>query len=358
MSSVNSPFLSIPGPDTLSVGASRKHASEGRMGYDVVAFGETMLRLGPSGGERLEQARHLDVHVAGTESNTLSCLARLGLSCAWLSALPDNPPGRLVARTLAAHGVETRHVVWGEASGRVGLYWVEQADPPLGTRVVYDRAGSALALLQPEQLNLAALEGARLLHLTGVTPALGAGPREAWWRLLKRARDLGVPVSLDINYRAKLWSLEQAAQGLEDACRMANILICTREDATALWGIEGQPKRLLDALAGRFGEDKTLVVTLGGEGSAELHGGTYAEASAYAAEGSHRFGSGDAFGAGYLYAQLGGEHYTRAHAERPVTPLQFGNAVAALKRSIAGDIAVVTAEEVLGVLRGGGTPFR
>ncbi len=328
------------------------------MGYDVVAFGETMLRLGPSGGDRLEQARHLDVHVAGTESNTLSCLARLGLSCAWLSALPDNPLGRLVSRTLDAHGVETRHVAWGEASGRVGLYWVEQADPPLGTRVVYDRAGSVLALIEPDQLDLAALEGARLLHLTGITPGLGAGPREAWWRLLRRARELGVPISLDVNYRAKLWSPEQAAHALEGACRMADILICTREDAMALWGVEHRPEGLLEALAQRFGKNKQFVVTLGSEGSAELRGGTYAGAAAYPAEGTHRFGSGDAFAAGYLYAQLGGEHYTRAHAELAVTPLQFGNALAALKRSIAGDIAVVTAEEVLTVVRGGATRFR
>ncbi len=328
------------------------------MGYDVIAFGETMLRLGPSGGERLEQARRLDVHVAGTESNTLSCLTRLGLSCAWLSALPDNPLGRLVSRTLAGHGVETRHVAWGEASGRVGLYWVEQADPPLGTRVVYDRAGSALSLLRPEQLDLAALEGARVLHLTGITPALGAGPRDAWWRLLRRARALGVPISLDVNYRAKLWSPAAAARDLEEAFRMADVFFCTREDAAALWGIEDRPEGLLAALAERFGRNKTLVVTLGAEGSAELRGGIFSQAAAYPSEGTHRFGSGDAFAAGYLYAHLGGEHYARVREELAVTPLQLGNAVAALKRGIAGDIAVVTADEVLAVVRGGAARFR
>jgi len=328
------------------------------MGYDVVAFGETMIRLGPSGGERLEQARHLDVYVAGSESNTLACMARLGLSCAWLSALPDNAPGRLVARTLAGHGVETRHVAWAEASGRVGLYWVEQADAPLGTRVVYDRAGSALALLQAEDLDLVPLDGARLLHLTGITPALGAGPRDAWWRLLRRARALGVPISLDVNYRAKLWSVEDAERGLAEACRMADVLFCTQEDATALWGIDDQPEGLIEALADRFGASKTLVVTLGAAGSAELREGTFSQAAAYPSEGTHRFGSGDAFAAGYLYAHLAGDHYARIREEQGVTPLQFGNAVAALKRSIAGDIAVVRAEEVLAVVRGGAARFR
>ncbi|MDQ3327490.1 MAG: sugar kinase [Chloroflexota bacterium] len=323
-----------------------------------MAFGETMLRLGPAGGDRLEQARRLDVHVAGSESNTLACLARLGLSCAWLSALPDNAPGQLVARTLAGHGVETRHVAWAEASGRVGLYWVEQADPPLGTQVVYDRAGSALSLLQADDLDLVPLDGARLLHLTGITPALGAGPREAWWRLLRRARTLGIPVSLDMNYRAKLWSTAAAARELDEAGRMADLLFCTQEDATALWGSSGSPEELLRALAGRFGAEQTLVVTLGAAGSAELRAGTYTPAAAYPSDGSHRFGSGDAFAAGYLYAHLAGEHFARAQGELGATPLQFGNAVAALKRSIAGDIAVVNAEEVLAVMRGEAARFR
>ncbi len=123
-------------------------------------------------------------------------------------------------------------------------------------------------------------------------------------------------------------------------------------------GCRGAARGLLEALAERFGRDKTLVVTLGAEGSAELRGGIFSQAAAYPSEGTHRFGSGDAFAAGYLYAHLGGEHYARVRAELAVTPLQFGNAVAALKRGIAGDIAVVTADEVLAVLRGGAARFR
>ncbi len=330
------------------------------MGYDVVSFGETMLRLSPARATRLEEARDLQVYAAGTESNVLACLSRLGLSCAWLSALPANPPGRLVARELQGHGIDLSHVVWDDPRGRVGLYWVEESPPPLGTQVQYDRAGSSVATLSPDQLDLSVLDGAHILHLTGITPALSSQCRAVFERLLAHAEQTGVSVSFDVNYRAKLWSPHEAARQLEAACRAADLVFCTRADAEELWGWAGSPGDVLRRMQEGFsqsGKEQTFVLTLGAEGAVQLQGGELSHAPAYTTSGTARFGSGDAFAAGYLYAYLRGAGVAEAGVGS-VGELAFGNALAALKRCIEGDIAVVTLEEVLAVLRGGETRFR
>ncbi len=321
------------------------------MPYDVVSFGETMLRLSPAPGVRLEQATVLHSYVAGTESNTLACLSRLGMRCAWLSALPDSPQGRRIVAELRGHGVDVSHVVRGGSWSRLGIFYAENCPDPVGTTVYYDRARSACAELDPASIDLSVLAGARLLHLTGVTPALGQGARRTFERLLHSALERGVPVSFDLNYRAKLWSAREAALALEEACGASSLLFSTREDAAELWGLAGAPEEVLRQMAARFG-DKTIVLTLGADGAAQLRGGKVSFAPSYPSSGNVRFGSGDAFAAGYLYAYLGGEGYVRAARELGIGELHFGNALAALKRGIEGDIAVVTAEEVLAVLRG------
>lgn len=330
--------------------------------FDVASFGETMLRLSTARGERLERAGSFETFVAGSESNTLACLARLGLRCAWSSALPPNPLGRRIAAELRGYGVDVGYVVW--SGSRVGLYYTEEAPPPLGVRTHYDRAGSACAEIEPAALDLAMVDRARLLHLTGITLAIGAGARRAFERLLVRAVETQTPISFDVNYRAKLWSPESAAEGVESACRSASLLFCTSQDAAELWGLTGDSEHVLRSLATRFGaadddEDaRTYVLTLGAAGSARLHNGVYEAAPVVPTEGDARFGSGDAFSAGYICAHLEGELYVRAREEFRTTPLQFGNALAALKRCIPGDIASVAPDEVLEVLRGGVARFR
>lgn len=326
--------------------------------YDVVGFGETMLRLGPPDGGRLEDSRILDSHVAGAESNVLACASRLGLRCGWVSALPDNPLGKRVAGELRRHGVDTRRVVWAGSAARLGVFYAEEAPQPVGTRVYYDRAGSAISLLEPEAVDLSVCDATRVLHLSGITPALGPGARGAFSRLLERATKAGVDVSFDVNYRAKLWGAQEAARGIEEACRSASLIFCSQGDAAVLWGFVGGPESVLRRMEERFGSGKTMVLTLGGEGAAELREGRYDEAPPVPTEGRERFGSGDAFAAGYLYALLEGSGYVRAREEFGVNRLRFGNAVSALKRCIPGDIATVTLDEVMSVLRGKEVRFR
>jgi 2-dehydro-3-deoxygluconokinase len=327
--------------------------------YDVLGFGETMLRFSPPAGGRIEDARTFESYVAGTESNTLAGASRLGLRCAWISALPENALGRRVVGELRRHGVDTRGVVWATDPARLGVFYAEEAPAPVGTRVHYDRAGSAISVLDSDAVDLTIIEAARVLHLTGITPALGPGAREVFQRLLQKARDTEVEVSFDVNYRAKLWEAPEAAAGIEEACRAASLLLCSRDDAATLWGFTGDAESVLRQVEERFGAGKTIVMTLGSEGAAELRGGEYGEAPTFPSEGKVRFGSGDAFAAGYLCGYLEGPGYKQVRQREPgATPLLFGNAVAALKRCIAGDIATITPEEVLGVLQRDERRFR
>ena len=330
------------------------------MSIAVISFGETMLRLTAPNHMRLETTPHLQVYVGGTESNTLACLARLGLQVSWMSALPATPLGRHITTELHRHGVSIDHVVWTE-QGRLGIFYAEEVAQPLGLQVHYDRANSACALVNPESVNYAAIDDAQLLHLTGITPGLGMGARTVFQRLLERARNRQIPLSFDVNYRAKLWSASEAAQEIEEACKQAEILFCARADATELWGMNGTPAEILQQMASRFGADqptKHLVLTLGSDGSAQLVNGEYQHEPVIPAESAQRFGSGDAFSAGYLYAYLQGPLYQEVQQRYSTTPLTFGNALAALKRCIAGDIAIISPDDVRLILQNEQRRFR
>jgi 2-dehydro-3-deoxygluconokinase len=334
------------------------------MPVDIVSFGETMFRLNALDGSRLEDVDRLQAYVAGTESNTLAALARLGLNVTWMSALPANPLGRRVEGELRLHGVDTSHVVWMKGA-RLGIFYSEEAASPLGVQVHYDRANSACALIDPLAVDYAVVDTARMLHLTGITPALSTLARQVFRRFLQRARDAGVPLSFDVNYRARLWSPEDAALHIEEACRQARLLFCTQADAAELWGMTGSAEEVLRQMAERFsdGSDesarKIFVLTLGKDGAAQLQGDSYTTAPVFPLEGTARFGSGDAFAAGYLYAYLDGPLYREIGMVRSVGALVFGNALAALKRCIAGDIAVIGPDDVRALLLGdGGGRFR
>jgi len=327
---------------------------EKAMLFDVVSFGETMLRFTPSAGERLEDTPTLRIYVAGSESNTLACLARLGLKTSWLSALPQNPLGKHVETELRRHGVNTDAIVWENGKTRLGIFYAEELPDPLGVQVYYDRADSACSSMDIERIGFSHVENARMLHLTGITPALSSNAHAVFTRLLTIAHDKRIPLSFDVNYRAKLWSATEAATGIERACLQADILFCTRDDAADIWGFVGQPEAVLRQIAQKFGAkhaSKTFVLTLGSEGAAQLRDDIYSTAPAFSTSGTARFGSGDAFAAGYLFAYLEGSLYHELHDKYNISQLAFGNALAALKRCFPGDIAIVTPNEVAALLQ-------
>ncbi len=310
--------------------------------WDVASFGETMIRLAVPVGERLETTTRLDVGIGGAEANVLVALARLGRRTAWASVLPRNPLGERIARELAWHGVDTSLVQWVE-HGRVGVYFLDTGIPPRPTMVLYDRAGSAIAAVDPEVFPVEWTAETRWLHLTGITPALSEGCQQLAWKLLLRARALGVPVSFDVNYRSRLWGREEAAQALAPFCAQATVLFCGEGDARTLWGFDGAPEQIVAGLAERFGAAVT-VVTLGDGGAIALtRDGNLVKIGALPATVIDRVGAGDAFAAGFLHGYVDDGDLERA--------MRYGTALAALKLTVRGDLALVTAAELEAALR-------
>ena len=314
------------------------------MSHDLVTLGEAMLRLWVPQGERVETAPSYRVTVAGAEANVAMAAARLGLSSAWLSRLPDNPLGRRAAREIAAHGVDVSGVAW-DPDGRMGTYFVELSAPPRPISVVYDRAGSAAAAMTPDDVAWGVVEAARCVQISGITPALSTSARETAEAFVTRARRSGVPVVVDVNHRARLWPAAEAGPVVAGLCEGATLVIATAEDCRDLFDITGTPTEAATALAGVVGARWT-VVTAGSEGAA-WHGpdGAGAAPGHDGAGELDRIGAGDAFCAGAAWGLLSGD---------VPTGVRRGLAMAALKMGILGDQLVVSPSEIEALLDEGG----
>jgi 2-dehydro-3-deoxygluconokinase len=308
--------------------------------FDLVGIGEVLLRLSIPSRARLETARQLDVQLGGAEANVMAAAARLGLRTAWISAVPDNAWGLRVRRELGGHGVDCRHVVT-KAGARMGLYFVEHGAPPRPTRVLYDRRDSAFARLAPDELDWEPVRQARLVHLTGITPALGDSPRAIVERALREAPAL----SFDVNYRATLWSPAEARAFVSAVLPAVRYLFLGQAEARAIFELTGPPAQTVEALA-RMAPRATISLLRGEEGSVTLDGGRlYEPRTRRTVEVVDPIGAGDAWVAGFLWASLGGRSVQEA--------VDAGTAVAALKCSMWGDIAIIDRTDVEDFLGGG-----
>jgi 2-dehydro-3-deoxygluconokinase len=307
----------------------------------VVGIGETLIRLAPDGGDTLETAPTLTVHVGGAESNVCAALARLGIPTAWISRLPSNALGRRVAATIRGLGVNVDGVLWAPG-GCVALMLVEPGGGPRASEVVYYRRDSAFAAIDPDAVRWDLLDDARVVHLTGITPALGPNAAQLVRRAIAEARDRRIRVSFDVNYRAKLWEPAAAREAIEPLLRGVDIAILNDRDAAAVFDERGEPAAVAKRLRARF-ECGVLVLTLGGSGALAVDtDGTHRE-PAHPTEIIDRIGRGDAFAAGFLYGCLAG-----GTAEG----LRYGAAMAALKQTYRGDVCLATLEDVQAALRG------
>src|SRR5439155_10770837 len=178
--------------------------------HDLVTLGEVLLRLAAPSPARFETAQTLDVQIGGAEANVAGACARLGLRTAWISAVPANPWGDRVLRELSAHGIDCSHVQRVDGA-RLGVYFLEYGVPPRPTRVLYDRRGSAFAELTTADVDWEPVRHARLVHMSGVTPALGEASRA----LVRRAIAEAPAASFDVNYRASLWSRAEAREFID-----------------------------------------------------------------------------------------------------------------------------------------------
>jgi 2-dehydro-3-deoxygluconokinase len=308
--------------------------------HDLVTLGEVLLRLAIPSPTRFETARQLDLQFGGAEANVAAACARLGLRTAWISALPANPWGERIRRELTGHGVYCGQVRMTEGA-RVGVYFLEYGVPPRPVRVLYDRRDSAFARLTVAQVDWEPVRSARMVHLTGITPALGQTPRA----LVERALGEATTVSFDVNYRATLWSPAEARAFLEPVLTRVRYLFIGQGEAQTLFGFAGSPEETLGGLA-RLAPKATISLQRGEEGSTVLDGGRLVRPSRRPiVQMVDPIGAGDAYAAGFLWATLRGRDLQEA--------VDAGTAVAALKCSTWGDIALVSPQDVADVLTGG-----
>jgi len=322
--------------------------------YDVVTFGEAMVRLSPPNFQRLEQARSLDLNVGGAELNVAVGVTRLGMKSAWASKLPKNSLGYLIRNRVQEAGVDCSHIVWSDR-GRAGLYFVEFGSSPRASSVHYDRAYSAISMIQPGEIDWARVfSGSRHFHMSGITPALSASASEATVEAMKAAKREGLTVSYDLNYRKKLWTPADAKRIQEPMMANVDILITTEEDTNVVFGIkEKNYETAAEKLAQTF-KFKIVAITLREDLSVWRNNWTaiaYQDGKIfrdrkYEVEIVDRVGAGDAFTAGLLYGWL-----KLNNVEKGV---QYGNAFAALKHTIPGDFNWCTLEEVEAQLKGAG----
>lgn len=329
---------------------------------DLVTFGEAMVRLTPPAFQRLEQAHGFDAYVGGGELNVAVAAARLGVGSRWVSRVPENALGHMIANRAREQGVDVR-VEW-TADDRAGLYFAELGAAPRPSSVLYDRAGSAMSRITPGSVDWPSVfDGARWFHVSGITPALSESAAKVTAESLVAAKKAGLTVSYDLNYRSKLWSAERARAVQEPLMRHVDVLMTTEEDTRVVFGIGAEAKdsyervdaesyeQVARTLENRFDLRAVAItvrenprVLLNTWSAIVVAGGAVHRAPRYEVEVVDRIGAGDAFSAGLIVSRLENREWDEA--------VRFATAASALKHSIPGDFCLVTRGEVEQLLRG------
>lgn len=329
----------------------------------VVGFGELLLRLGTRQFQRFSQAREFEAYYTGAEANTCVSLANYGMEAYVVSKVPANDMGQACINFLKGHGLNTEYILRG--GDRLGLFYLETGASQRSSKVIYDRANSAITTLKKGEIAWKTiLQGKDWLHFSGTAPALGPNMPEVVEEACRVAKELGVTVSCDLNYRKKLWSPDKAQRVMTGLMAYVDVLICNEEDAEMVFGIEAEGvdvrsghlevekyQEVARQLHQRFG-CKYIAITLRESLSATINnwsGVLYDGAQLYRSRSYNmyvvdRVGGGDSFGGGLIYGLLTG------------MPLQdvveFAAAASCLKHSIPGDFNLVSVEEVQALMAG------
>lgn len=332
----------------------------------VVCFGEIMGRLSPVGYKRFVQADCFEVVYGGGEANVAVSLANFGQAAAFVTRLPQNDIGEAALRTLRAHGVDVSGVARG--GDRLGLYYCEKGASQRPSKVIYDRKNSAIATATQADFDWKTLfSGADWFHFTGITPALSEGCAALCLSACRTAKEMGLTVSCDLNFRKNLWSREKAGEVMGALMPMVDLVIANEEDCEKVFGIRAadtditggklSPEGYVSvakALVKKFGV-KAVAITLRTSLSASdnrwagmlFHNDKAVFSREYALHIVDRVGGGDSFGAGLIYALRNGYEDERA--------INFAVAASALKHSIEGDMNEVSVAEVETLCAGDGS---
>ncbi len=337
----------------------------------VVTFGEIMLRLAPEGFLRFSQADSFDVVYGGGESNVAVSLANYGVPVDFVTRLPKNDIGQCAMMEMRKRGVNVNNIIWG--GDRLGIYFLETGAVSRGSKVVYDRAHSSMSEIQPGMVDWKKVfEGVSWFHWTGITPAISQSSADACLEAVKAASDMGITISTDLNYRAKLWKFCDAAKREEIMTELTahcDIVLGNEEDAEMHFGIKPEGLdvtkhghdvkaeaflSVCQQMMAKFPKAKKVITTLRGSISAShnswagvLYDGTkmYESRQYQITDIVDRVGGGDSFMGGLIYGLL---HYP----EDDQNALDFAVAASCLKHTIKGDANLATLEEVQKLMGG------
>jgi 2-dehydro-3-deoxygluconokinase len=331
------------------------------MSKKVVTFGEIMMRLSPPGFLRFGQARSFDVIYGGGEANVAASVANYGIPVDYVTRLPDNDLGEACIQFLRQYGIGTDKIVRG--GDRLGIYFLEMGAVQRGSKVVYDRANSALATIERGMIDWKrTLTDADWFHWTGITPAISAGAAEVCLEAVQTAKEMGLTVSCDLNYRKKLWKWgKNPGEVMPELVGYSDVAIGNEEDAEKVFGIKAPDtdvtagkveadkyRYVCEELARRFSNLKTIAITLRGSISASHNtwsGVLWDETAFYSGPTYNithivdRVGGGDSFMGGLIYG-------LRTFGDDRQRALNFAIGASCLKHSIFGDFNMATVAEV------------
>ena len=332
----------------------------------VITFGEIMLRLAPEGYYRFLQADKYGATYGGGEANVAVSLAGFGIDCAFVTKLPNNDIAEGAVRALRAAGVDTSLITRG--GDRIGIYFLEKGASQRPSKVIYDRAHSAIAEAVPADFDWQKIfDGADWFHVTGITPALSDNAAEITLAAAAAAKKAGLKVSCDLNYRKKLWSREKARQVMTELMKYVDIVIANEEDASDVFGItapgdvtKGEVSgkgyvAVAKELISRFGLEYAAITLRGSISASDNRWSAVLvskDSEVYAAKEYvvhivDRVGGGDSFGAGLIYGLN--------KFDDPQQAVEFATAASCLKQTIEGDFNMVTVDEVTRLAAGDGS---
>jgi 2-dehydro-3-deoxygluconokinase len=327
----------------------------------VVTFGEIMLRLSTPGYERFIQSTKFDINYGGGEANVAVSLANYGLPVEFVSRIPKNDIGQACASSLRKYNVGLNHMVWG--GERLGIYFLETGAVARASKVVYDRAYSSIATIEPGMVNWdQVFEGVTWFHWTGITPAISEGAAKVCLEAIKIANKKGITVSTDLNFRKNLWKYgKKASEVMPELVEGCDVILGNEEDAEMVFGIKPQGvdvtkghveasayQSVCEQLMKRFPRAKKVVITLRGSINAShntwsgvlFDGKKLFKAPDY--DITHivdRVGGGDSFMGGLIYGLL-------TYTSDDQKALNFAVAASCLKHTIPGDFNLATVDEV------------
>ncbi len=332
----------------------------------VVCFGEIMGRINPEGYRRFVQADRMEISYAGGEANVAVSLANYGLEASYVTKVPDNDLAKAAIRGLKAHDVDTSDIVFG--GDRLGLYFLEKGASQRASKVIYDRKYSSISMAERSDFDWKKIfEGASWYHFTGITPALSDACAEICLDSVKAAKEMGLTVSCDLNFRKNLWTTEKAGKVMGTLMEYVDVAIANEEDCEKVFGIKADNtditggslskdgyKQVAKTLSDRFNIPK-VAITLRGSISANDNNWSamlYDNGECYFAKNYlihivDRVGGGDSFGGGLIYAM------TQGYSAQDT--IEFAVAASCLKHTIEGDFNEASLDEVKKLMSGDGS---